>query len=179
MSILTNSIIVVISLAASAITIWTFIRRDRITWRKVAKLVVQLLDEIRSDGFAPDYIIGVGRGGSIVAGMLAGNGGHIPLFVVDTILEREDGVNEVAIRNKTLPNVKGKKVLLVVGEVFSGQDLITAKQHMQNSEYEILKTMSMFYHPASTIKPDYIGMKTKKPESAPWRITDAYRSARH
>ncbi|MET8044735.1 phosphoribosyltransferase family protein [Micromonospora sp. NPDC005215] len=178
-----NVVSLVISSIAGLISIFFSIRlvreRNKISWRMVETCTRSLLEEIQASSFDPDVVIGVGRGGAILGGMLAGNMGHLPLFVVDTILDRTDGVSAAHIRYPgVLPDLAGKKLLLAVGELYSGQDLRAALDLAKSKSPSMIKTVSLFSHPASSIRPDYVGRETRQPLSAPWRMSDVYRTRR-
>ena len=173
----------VISSIAGLFTIFMSVRlireRNRISWRRVESATRKLLKEIQASSFTPDVVIGVGRGGAILGGMLAGNLGHLPLFVVDTVLDKTDGLSAAHIRYPdTLPSLRGKSLLLAVGELYSGQDLRAGLELAKSKGPRVVKTASLFSHPASSIRPDFIGHETKQPLSAPWRMSDVYRMRR-
>lgn len=153
--------------------------RGRLTWRVVGGAMRHVLDEMNKVDYRPDLIIGVGRGGAIVGGMLAGNLGHVPLFVVDTILDRSKKVSQALVRYPTLcPDLSGLSVLLAVGELYSGEDLRSAAEYVETLGPVEIRTMSLFSHPAASIRPDYVGRMTNRPLDAPWRITEVYRTKR-
>lgn len=178
-----NILIAVLSVIASLIAVWQFSiylkDRDRITWRVVEKSMRTVITTMHRANYRPDMIIGVGRGGAIVAGMLAGNLGHVPLFVVDTELDRTTRAVRANIRfPNLLPDVSGKSVAIVVGELYSGEDLKTVVNFVESRGPAEITTMSLFSHPATSITPDYLGKQTKHPLDAPWRMTDIYRTRR-
>jgi hypoxanthine phosphoribosyltransferase len=181
--ILLNIVVTVLSVVGSLIAIWQltiyFQDRDRLSWRVVEKCMKSILKTMHQTNYRPDLIVGVGRGGAIVAGMLAGNLGHVPLFVVDTEIDRTTRSVKANIRFQgLLPDVTGKKVLVVVGELYSGEDLRTVTEFVESHKPAQVLTMSLFSHPAASITPDYLGRQTKRPLDAPWRISDVYRTRR-
>jgi hypoxanthine phosphoribosyltransferase len=170
----------IVTTLASATSIYLFAEdlrsRRRFGWKQVASLVKAMVDEMRVRGYAPDLVLGVGRGGSILAGMLAGNLGHLPLAVLDTVLEHPDGISRVRIRfPDCCPSLKDKNVLIVVGELYSGEDMRHAIDFVRRRHPREIKTASLLTHPAASVRPDFIGFQSAKPLSAPWRMTDAYR----
>jgi hypoxanthine phosphoribosyltransferase len=170
----------VLSTAASASTVYLFAEemrsRRRFGWKQVTKLVKEMLTDMRKRGYTPDLVLGVGRGGSILAGMLAGNMGHLPLAVLDTVLDHPQGVSRVEFRfPDCCPTLRDKKVLIVVGELYSGEDLRQAIEFVQRRHPREIKTASLLTHPAASVHPDFIGFQSAKPLSAPWRMTEAYK----
>ena len=173
----------IISVAASLITIvlfFQFVRdRGRITWRVVERAMRKVMQEMDAEDYKPDLIIGVGRGGAIVGGMLAGNLGHIPLFVVDTILDRSRRVSEARVRYPDVcPQLAGQRVLLAIGELYSGEDLKVVCGYVDDREPADSRTLALFSHPAAGIRTDFLGKRTRRPLDAPWRLTEAYRNRR-
>jgi len=170
----------VLSAVASTSTVYLFAEemrsRRRFGWKQVTKLVRDMLTDMRTRGYTPDLVLGVGRGGSILAGMLAGNMGHLPLAVLDTVLEHPHGVSHVEFRfPDCCPALRDKNVLIVVGELYSGEDLRHAIEFVQRRHPREIKTASLLTHPAALVRPDFIGFQSAKPLSAPWRMTDAYK----
>lgn len=173
----------VVSVVASVFTIILFIQylrdRGRLTWRVVETAVRKVLADMNNVDYKPDVILGVGRGGAIVGGMLAGNLGHVPLFVIDTVLDRSKKVSEARIRYPACcPDLSGQRVLVAVGELYSGEDLKAVTRYVEDQKPSEVQTMSLFSHPAASIRPDYLGKQTKRPMDAPWRITEVYRTKR-
>jgi hypoxanthine phosphoribosyltransferase len=172
--------IAILTIVTSATTLYLFAEemrsRRRFGWKQVEKLVREMIDDMQSRSYKPELVLGVGRGGAILAGMLAGNLGHLPLAVMDTVLEHPDGVSRVEFRfPHCCPDLKGKRVLVVVGELYSGEDLRHAIDYVRTCEPAEIKTASLLTHPAASVRPDFVGLNSGKPLSAPWRITDAYR----
>lgn len=153
--------------------------RRRFGWKQVTALVRRMLNEMQSLSYKPDLVVGIGRGGAILAGMLAGNLGHLPLVVLDTVIDHPNGIRRVEFRfPDCCPPLKGKRILLVVGELYSGEDLRHAIEFAQLQQPAEIKAASLLTHPAAVVKPDFVGRETGKPLSAPWRITDAYKVSR-
>jgi hypoxanthine phosphoribosyltransferase len=178
-------VITLIGVASGVIAIYEFGKylrdRDQPTWRVVESSMKKVLKEMRQVDYMPDIVIAVGRGGAIVGGMVAGNLGHVPLFVMDTVLDRSKREGEVRIRFPDLcPPLREKSVLLAVGELYSGEDLRTVCRFVESFKPREVRTISLFSHPAASaaIRPDYIGRETKRPLDAPWRMTEAYRTKR-
>lgn len=182
---MTAFVVAAIGIVSGLIAIWEFAQylhdRDRLTWRVVDVAIKKVLKEMDSHDYRPDLVLGVGRGGAIVAGMVAGNLGHVPLAVIDTVLDRSKSMSEVRLRfEDACPDLKDQRVLVVVGELYSGEDLRAAFRFVNDRDPTDVRTMSLFSHPSATtsIRPDYLGRETKKPLDAPWRISEVYRTRR-
>ena len=115
----------------------------------------------------------------MLAGILAGNLGHVPLVVLDTEIDRSGPVNHAEIRFPgCCPDISNKSVLVVVGELFTGEDLRQGLDFVNEHSPSQVKTATLLTHPAAAVHPDFVGLETPRPLSAPWRISDAYRIRR-
>jgi hypothetical protein len=173
----------IFSVAAGAATLYLFAEdmrsRRRFGWKQVEQLVKKLMTDMRSAGYKPDVVVGIGRGGAILAGMLAGNLGYVPLVVLDTEIDHPDGVSQVKFRfPESCPSLKGQSVLIVVGELFTGEDLRKGINFVRRKHPETIRTATLLTHPAASVQPDFVGLKTDKPLSAPWRMTTGYQVGR-
>lgn len=178
-----NPAMAVLSAVASLIAVWQLwlylSERDHISWKVVERAMLNLIKQFHRGIPKPDLIVGVGRGGAIVGGMLAGNLGHVPLCVIDTKLDKSTKMTRALVRHpEMLPNVEGKRVIIAVGELWSGEDLKAVVNFVAPLNPADITTLSLFSHPAASITPDMVGKETKRPLDAPWRLTDEYRSKR-
>jgi hypoxanthine phosphoribosyltransferase len=174
----------IIGLIGSLIAIWQVLeqrRRKAISWRRIDGLVANLVDEIEQRNFDPDLILGVGRGGALIAAMLATNlEGRIELACVDTDMEVDEaGRKHVQLRGpERLPDMNGRHILLVVAELYSGQDMRDAINYVETHSPAGLKTLAVLAGPSSNVRPTFVGLQTKHEPLAPWRLTDAAKRGR-
>lgn len=178
-------LVTVVSIGASLVTIYVFVEKYRqrtsLTWRQMEKGLRRILADISRDGFSPDMIVGVGRGGGILASILAGNLGHKPFIVLDTEISREQGVGHVEIREHfECPDLGRARVLVAVAELYSGYDLRAGLDYLKKASGELLevRTVALVMNVTSIIEPDYVAIRTKYPLAAPWRLTSHYKSRR-
>jgi hypoxanthine phosphoribosyltransferase len=174
----------IVSLVAGLIALYQFVeerRRKAISWTRIDKLVIELVAEIEQRSFTPDLILGVGRGGALVAAMIATNlEGRIELACVDTAVEHDPaGRKHVQLREPgRLPPLSGRHVLVVVAELYSGQDMRDAINHLEEQDPAELKTLAVLAGPSSNVRPNFVGLETKHEPLAPWRLTDAAKKGR-
>jgi hypoxanthine phosphoribosyltransferase len=173
-----------IGVVGSVVAVYQFVedrRRKAVSWHHVDKLVVELVNEIERRPSAPDLIVGVGRGGALIAAMIATNlEGRIELACVDTEGDFDEaGRKHVVLRHpESLPDVSGKHVLVVVAELYSGQDMRDAIDYLETHGARRIETLAVLAGPSSNVRPDYVGQVTKHEPLAPWRLTDAARHGR-
>lgn len=140
------------------------------SWEDVNNGVLRLVDLVRKSNFNPDIIVGVGRSGAIIAGLLAGNLGVLPVGVIDREYQRmRGGGRKVVIRRGV--DVKNKKVLLVCGMLITGQTLKAAYDIIDKRGGEI-KTLTMFKRTGPLIMtPDYYSYEIESIARFPWRLS--------
>lgn len=110
--------------------------------------------------------------------MLAANypGRRVPLAFLDTEPVKVAGVQRCEIRNPGgLPPLAGKRVLVVVAELFKGLDLAAAEDHVRTHEPASVRTLSLLVGEASIVRPDFAAKQVKGNPMAPWRITEEAR----
>lgn len=174
----------VVSLIAGVLALYQFAeerRRKAISWRRVDRLVVELVQEIERHNFTPDLIIGVGRGGALIAAMLATNlEGRIELACIDTeVTEDGQGRKHVILRRpESLPAMADRHVLVVVAELYSGQDMRDAINYLDEQHPAEVRTLAVLRGPSSNVRPTFVGVQTTHEPLAPWRLTEAARRGR-
>jgi hypoxanthine phosphoribosyltransferase len=174
----------IVSFAAGSVALFQFVdqhRRKNISWRRVDEQVKDLVTEIERENFTPDLIVGVGRGGTIVAAMIATNlEDRIELACIDTEVEYDtSGRKHVKLRSpEGFPQLEGRHILLVVAELYSGQDLRDAIDYLEHEKCAQVRTLALLSGPSSVVRPHFIGLHTKHEPIAPWRLTETARTKR-
>lgn len=147
------------------------------TWRSVTKGVRKIVKLLRRQEFKPEIIVCLGRGGCVFGGLLAGNIGIVPIIGIDreVISEGKDKKVEL-IHTEALSKLKGKKVLLVSGEVVTGTDLRTARKELekQTGDTALVRTASYTVCKSTAEYPDFYVKETRSPTNAPWRLLASY-----
>jgi hypoxanthine-guanine phosphoribosyltransferase len=77
-----------------------------------------------------------------------------------------------------LPSLSGRHVLVIVAELYSGQDMRDAINHLEDQDPAELKTLAVLAGPSSNVSPTFVGLETKHEPLAPWRLTDAAKKGR-
>ena len=182
------------ALIATALTIitgiWTAISLYRShvleappRFRQIEPDIIRLVREIRRSEFNPDLILCVGRGGSIIGGLLAGNLGSVPIETIERIhlIDSDEAVEfpEIQERFGFIKEKRGKdiSVLIVDGATTTGYTLRKARKII----HEILPEWETRYAVLYCIKssgftPDFASRILEKvPERYPWHITTDYK----
>jgi len=138
-------------------------------WKDVDKHAKRMVKSIRADGFYPDVIVTIGRGGSILGSILSGNlhdakkcpdsaKRNIPILGVDRLYEWRNG-QRVEIENKMVDfsPLADKTVLLVAADVLSGGTMKFFVQQVSDVNPATLKTACLVKGITATFQPDYVG----------------------
>jgi hypoxanthine phosphoribosyltransferase len=148
----------------------------KITWKEVERGVLRLKEDLIKANYYPTLIVGIGRGGSIIGALLSGTLGNIPIIVIDRIYvwkdeQREDGFCEEIKISKNID-----KVLLVAGELHTGNTARKYTSYFKNMGAKEIKMLSFMKELYPTYKPDFSFIETQKTEIRfPWMITKDYK----
>ncbi len=140
------------------------------SWDQIYDFLLNIAKRIRRNGFEPDIILGVSRGG------------WPPARVMSDLLENPNVVNVAAefyvgvaeTRDKpviTQPvsvSVKDKKVLVVDDIADTGQSLKLVLSHLEEEGASEVKTTTIYYKPWSALIPDYYEKETTSWIIFPW-----------
>jgi hypoxanthine phosphoribosyltransferase len=127
-------------------------------WRKVEYGVHETIRRLRSDNWVPDLVLAIGRSGAIYGGLIAGNMGNLPMAILDRHLAWDRTSREYVADHHSsihLPD-ECKKVLVVVGEVYSGQSLTASVQRIKEAmQGRSIKTACLVHSNHSNVQVDY------------------------
>jgi hypothetical protein len=150
-----------------------------ISWEKIYNMLLNLAQKIRDDGFRPDLIIGVCRGGWLPARVLSDLLENPRLASVR--VEFYSGVVETKrgrprITQPVSAYVKEKCVLVVDDVTDTGKSLCLVKSHLTKSGVSQIRLATLYHKPWSTITPDYYEKKTSRWIVFPWDRKETVRS---
>ena len=148
------------------------------SWEQIYEMLIELADRIRRDGFEPDVIVGVSRGG------------WAPARVMSDLLENPKLVNvraefylgvaetkgEPVITQPVSTSVKDKKVLVMDDIADTGKSLRLVKKHILEEGATDVKIATIYYKPWSVLKPDYYNKKTSLWVIFPWERKETIRN---
>ncbi|NWF87214.1 phosphoribosyltransferase [Candidatus Bathyarchaeota archaeon] len=140
-------------------------------------MLLNLADKIRYNGFKPDLIVGVSRGGWPPARVISDLMGNANLANVR--VEFYTGVAETreepVLTQPVSAEVAGKKVLIVDEIADTGKSLKLVKEHIIEKGASDVKIATVYYKPWSIVKPDYYEKKTSRWVVFPWEIKETVR----
>ena len=148
------------------------------SWEQIYEMLIELADRIRRNGFEPDVIVGVSRGG------------WAPARVMSDLLENPKLVNvraefylgvaetkgEPVITQPVSTSVKDKKVLVMDDIADTGKSLRLVKKHILEEGATDVKIATIYYKPWSVLKPDYYKKKTSLWVIFPWERKETIRN---
>ena len=147
------------------------------SWDQIYKLLLNLTSKIRKNGFKPDIIIGVSRGGWPPARVMSDLLENPKLANVAT--EFYVGVAETKgepiIKQPVSVSVKRKKLLVVDDVADTGESLRLVRSHLEEQGATEVKTATIYYKPWSVIIPDYYEKETSSWVIFPWERKETVR----
>ena len=145
------------------------------SWDRVYEMLIDMALQIRKSGFKPDVIVGVSRGGwapgRILSDLLENT------HTVNLKIEFYVGIGKTARRPiVTQPigdDLSGKRVLVVDDVSDTGESLKVALEHMLEKGASGVKTVTIYFKPHSTFKPDFFAESTSEWIIFPWERLEA------
>lgn len=147
------------------------------SWDQIYKLLLNLADKVRRNGFKPDIIVGVSRGG------------WPPARVMSDLLENPNLANVAAefyvgvaetkgkpvITQPVSVSVKSKRVLVVDDVADTGESLRLVRSYLGKQGATEVKIATIYYKPWSVTIPDYYKKETSSWIIFPWERKETVR----
>lgn len=147
------------------------------TWNDVHRLSLMLTKKVIESGYLPDVLVGILRGGYIIARIVADILNVEELGVVEVKFYKSIGerAERPVITQPLILDVRDKNVLIVDDVVDSGRTLEIVSQQVRLRGAKNVKSAALFVKPRSIINPDYYVIKTTKWVLFPWEICELFR----
>ena len=147
------------------------------TWNQIYEMLLNLMEKIRKNGFKPDIIVGVSRGGWPPARVLSDLMGNPNLANVkaEFYVGVAETKGEPILTQPVSMTVSGKKVLIVDEVADTGKSLRLVKEHIMEQGAGEVKIATVYYKPWSVVKPDYYEKETSRWIVFPWEIKETIR----
>jgi hypoxanthine phosphoribosyltransferase len=134
-------------------------RCELVGWDEVQRLARDLAQRLRADGFAPDIIVSIGRGGWIPGRLLSDYLGILNL--TELKVEHYKGTEKQAVARIAYPlraDLAGQLVLVVDDVTDTGDSFAVALKHIHSrGEPAQLRTAVLHHKSLSSYVPDYFG----------------------
>ncbi|MEW6288347.1 MAG: phosphoribosyltransferase [Thermodesulfobacteriota bacterium] len=139
-------------------------RCELVSWNKMYNMTRLLAAKIKQQGFAPDMIVAIARGGCIPARILCD---HLDISRLTTIqvTHYESGASKkksAHLIEALRADIRGSKVLIVDDVNDTGQTLELALQHMQSFHPAEARVAVLHDKQVSTFSPDFYVAKVRK-----------------
>ncbi|MDI6905333.1 MAG: phosphoribosyltransferase [Candidatus Bathyarchaeia archaeon] len=147
------------------------------TWNRIYGMLLNLAEKIRKNGFKPDVIVGVSRGGWPPARVLSDllDNPNLANVKAEFYLGVAETKGEPTLTQPVSVAVAGKKVLIVDEVADTGKSLKLVKEHVIKECAAEVKVATVYYKPWSIIMPDYYEKETSRWVVFPWEIKETVR----
>ncbi|MGB4780101.1 phosphoribosyltransferase [Microbacterium sp.] len=145
--------------------------REVLTWSGFGEATRDLSRAIVADGFVPDVVVAIARGGLLPAGAIAYGLGVKSCGALN--VEFYTGIGTVLAAPELLPPdldlgyLPGKRVLLVDDVADSGRTLALAVQMLRDAQADV-RSVCIYTKPGSVASPDYSWRETDLWIDFPW-----------
>jgi hypoxanthine phosphoribosyltransferase len=147
----------------------------RMSWEELGVGSKALAEQVAADGFRPDFILGISRGGLLVAGALAYTLGVKNTFTMS--VEFYTGVDERLEMPMILPPVphlvdlQEERVLIADDVADTGQTLVLVKDFLEGKVAEV-RIAVLYEKPRSVVQCEYVWERTDRWIVFPWSADD-------
>jgi hypoxanthine phosphoribosyltransferase len=145
--------------------------RERMTWDELGSGTRELAEQVRDDGYRPDLILGIARGGLLVAGALSYALGVKNTFTMN--VEFYTGVDERLPVPMLLPPVPDlvdlhdSRMLIADDVADTGQTLALVKGFCAGQVGEV-RVAVLYEKPRSIVECEYVWRRTDHWVVFPW-----------
>ena len=148
------------------------------SWDEIHFKLLKLSMMIRESGFMPDVIVGVARGGWIVARILSDllNIGEIASLRIEFYKDVGSHIRSPIITQPVSVDVRGKYVLAADDVADTGSSLNSAVKHLFDSGAESVEVATIHVKPWSHFVPDFFVDETEAWIIYPWESFEVIRS---
>ncbi len=152
-----------------------------LTWDDIQRLAEKTADMIKEDGFKPDILIAVSRGGFDPARIISDQLNIRKLASLQ--INYYSGLNEKMEKPEVLfplnANIEGLKVLVIDDVSDSGHSLIAVKRYVEGKGAAEVKIATLHHKPWSEYKPDYFAEEVDRWILYPWEPNESIQDLIH
>lgn len=137
---------------------------EAVWWDDLYFKTLELARAIKASKFRPDVIVGIARGGWVIARLLSDFLGNANLasvkveFYSDVAKHRD----VPSIVQPVSAHVEGLRVLVADDVADTGKSIEAVKRHLEERGASEVRVATVYYKPWSIIKPDYYVVETTK-----------------
>jgi len=148
------------------------------SWDQIYEMLLALAERVRRDGFRPDIILGISRGGWPPARVMSDllDNPRLANVRVEFYLGVAETKKKPVITQPISMRVDGLNVLVLDDVADTGESLKLVKEHVTASGASVVKIATIYCKPWSTVVPDYYEKETKRWVVFPWERKETVRS---
>lgn len=145
-----------------------------ITWDEIQSSLLQLADRITESGYKPEMIVGIARGGWVVARILSDllNVRDLASIKIEFYRNIDDRERAPKITQPISESPKGKILLLVDDVADTGESLLLARRHVIDQGARETRIATVHLKPWSKVVPEYYVNKTENWLMYPWEVRE-------
>ena len=147
------------------------------SWSRIYDMLLDLAGRIRKDGFKPDIIVGISRGGWPPARVLSDllSNPNVANVRAEFYLGIAETGSEPTLTQPVSVKTRGKKILIVDEVADTGKSLKMVREHIVQEGAKEARTVTVYYKPWSIVRPDYFAKETSDWIVFPWEIKETLR----
>lgn len=147
------------------------------SWNQIYDMLLDLADRVRENGFKPDIIVGISRGGWPPARVLSDllSIPNVANVRAEFYLGVAETKSEPTLTQPISVKIAGKRILIVDEVADTGKSLKMVKEHIVSEGAKEVRTTTVYYKPWSIVKPDYYAKQTSDWIVFPWEIKETIR----
>jgi len=147
------------------------------SWSRIYDMLLDLAGRIRKDGFRPDIIVGISRGGWPPARVLSDllSNPNVANVRAEFYLGIAETGSEPTLTQPVSVKTRGKKILIVDEVADTGKSLRMVREHIVKEGAKEARTVTVYYKPWSIVRPDYFAKETSDWIVFPWEIKETLR----
>jgi hypoxanthine phosphoribosyltransferase len=144
------------------------------SWNQIYDMLLDLAGRIRKDGFKPDIIVGISRGGWPPARVLSDllSNPNVANVRAEFYLGIAETGSEPTLTQPVSVKTRGKKILIVDEVADTGKSLKMVREHIVQEGAKEARTVTVYYKPWSIVRPDYFAKETSDWIVFPWEIKE-------
>jgi hypoxanthine phosphoribosyltransferase len=148
------------------------------TWEKIYELLLNLASKIKKNGFKPEVIVGIARGGWPPARIMSDllENPELANVKAEFYLGVAKTKNEPVITQPVSVSVRGKKILVVDDVADTGKSLRLVRSHLKEQGATDVKIATIYYKPWCVVTPDWYERETSHWIVFPWERKETVRN---
>jgi hypothetical protein len=146
-------------------------------WDDIYEMLIDIGLRIKRSGFEADFIVGVARGGWAPGRILSDllRNPRTANLKIEFYVGLGKTARKPVITQPVSEDVSGKKVLVVDDVSDTGESLKAARDHVLERGASDVRTVTVYFKPHSSFKPDFFANSTADWIIFPWERLEATR----